>query len=86
MKSSRAVTYVLVGFGCVLLGAILPFLMVMRILNSTLFLNFFSYTISVIGLFLGIIGSSLLVRFRRKKDSEGLLPPPEPPRDRDRDW
>jgi len=86
MKASRAITFILVGFGCVILGAILPFLMVMRILNSTLFLNFFSYTISVIGLFLGIIGASLLVRFRRKKDSEDLLPPVEPPHDRDRDW
>jgi hypothetical protein len=86
MKASRATTFILVGFGCVLLGAILPFLMVMRILNSTLFLNFFSYTISVIGLFLGIIGASLLVRLRRKKDNEDLLPPAEPPHDRDRDW
>jgi len=60
-------------------------LMVMRYLPSTFFLNFFSYTISVVGLFMGIIGAALLVRFRRKKASDEF-PPPEVPRDRDRDW
>ncbi len=86
MRPSRAVTFILVGFVCVLLGAFIPFLMVMQYLKSTFFLNFFSYTISLIGLFLGIIGASLWVRFRRKKDSDSQLPPPEPPHDRDQDW
>jgi len=85
MKPSRAVALILVGFVCVLLGAILPFLMVMQYLKSTFFLNFFSYTISMVGLFMGITGAALLVRIRRRKDNDGY-PPPEIPRDRDRDW
>ena len=68
MKPSRAVVLILVGFVCVLLGAILPFLMVMRILESTFFLNFFSYGASVVGLFLGFIGATLYVRERRGKN------------------
>jgi hypothetical protein len=36
-------------------GCGLPFLMVIRMLESTFFLNFFSWGASVSGLFLGII-------------------------------
>lgn len=45
-----------------LTGTVLPFLMVIRLLPSTFFLNFFSYGISVVGLFIGVIGVSLYVR------------------------
>ena len=57
---------ILIGFLFVLSGVVLPFLMVMKLLPSTFFLNFFSYGISVVGLFLGIIGASLFVRGSRK--------------------
>jgi hypothetical protein len=57
---------ILVGFVLVLLGAIVPFLMVMGILQSSFFLNFFSYISSVLGLFLGIIGASMVIRQNRK--------------------
>jgi len=57
---------ILVGFVLVLLGAIVPFLMVMGILRSSFFLNFFSYISSVLGLFLGIIGASMVIRQNRK--------------------
>jgi hypothetical protein len=39
-----------------LLGIILPFLMVIQVLESTFFLNFFSWGASVAGLALGTIG------------------------------
>ncbi len=57
----------LIGVGGVLvfLGALLPFLMVMRLLPSTFFLNFFSYAASVSGLFLGLLGIAIYVRIHR---------------------
>jgi hypothetical protein len=57
---------ILIGFLLVMAGMILPFLMVIHLLPSTFFLNFFSYGASLTGLFLGIIGASLYVRGSRK--------------------
>lgn len=57
---------ILIGFLLVVLGMVLPFLMVIRMIPSTFFLNFFSYGISLIGLFLGIIGASQYVGRRGK--------------------
>lgn len=85
MRTIRGEYLILIGFVLVLLGAILPFLMVMKILTSTFFLNFFSYTASVAGLFMGVAGVSFLVRYRRNKD-RGILPPMEPPPDQNQDW
>jgi hypothetical protein len=56
-----------IGFLLVLAGAVLPFLMVMRILESTFFLNFFSYAASVAGLMLGLIGTALYTSRRRRE-------------------
>jgi hypothetical protein len=39
-----------------LLGMILPFLIVIRVLESTFFLNFFAWGASVSGLTLGLMG------------------------------
>ncbi len=85
MRTIRGEYLIVIGFVMVLLGAILPFLMVMQILKSTIFLNFFSYTVSVAGLFMGIIGSAYLVRYHRNKNKE-IPPPMEPPSDRYHDW
>jgi LPXTG-motif cell wall-anchored protein len=85
MKTIRGEYLILIGFVMVLLGAILPFLMVMRIITSTFFLNFFSYGMSMVGLFLGLIGSAFFVRYRRKKNKE-ILEPPETPSDEHQDW
>ena len=57
---------ILIGFLFVVLGMVLPFLMVIRVIPSTFFLNFLSYGISLTGLFLGIIGASSYVQNRRK--------------------
>ncbi len=59
---------ILLGLVLVVLGVVLPFLMVMHILTSTFFLNFFSYTASLLGLMLGLIGSASYVRERKRKD------------------
>jgi hypothetical protein len=58
---------ILIGFILSMMGVIFPFLMVIQVLPSTFFLNFFSYIASVMGLFLGIIGASRYVRANRKK-------------------
>ena len=53
------------GITLMLLGIILPFLMVIEVLESTFFLNFFSYGVSVAGLALGTIGFALWSRNRK---------------------
>lgn len=52
-----------------LFGCVMPFLMVIKVFESTFFLNFLSYTMSVLGLLLGIVGIAML-RARRKKNSD----------------
>jgi hypothetical protein len=85
MRTIRGGYLILIGFGLVLLGAILPFLMVMHTIKSTLFLNFFSYIASVAGLFLGIVGSVYLVQDRRRKNRD-TAPPMDSPPDDHHEW
>jgi len=54
------------GLILMILGVILPFLILIRVLESTFFLNFFSWGASVGGLFLGIIGVATWVRKRKE--------------------
>lgn len=84
MRTSTGVIYILIGFVMVMLGAILPGLMVMRILESTFFLNFFSYAMSVAGLFMGIIGCANFVRYHRKRN-KNIPEPPDPLTHNDQD-
>ena len=58
---------ILIGFVLVTLGMVLPFLMVMQVVESTFFMNFFSFGASVSGIFLGIIGGAMYVRQSQKK-------------------
>jgi hypothetical protein len=63
-------TTIFIGFVLVFLGFLLPLLMVAKVLESTYFLNFFSFFASLIGLFLGLIGSAQMAaeaRHRRDK-------------------
>jgi len=53
------------GVILMLLGIILPFLMVIKVLESTFFLNFFAWGASVAGLALGTIGFAMYSRGRR---------------------
>lgn len=85
MRTIRGEYLILIGFGLVLIGAILPFLMIMHTIKSTLFLNFFSYIVSVAGLFLGIVGSAYLVQDRRRKNRD-IPPPMDLPPDDHHDW
>ena len=57
----------LLGLGIILmlLGIILPFLMVIHVLPSTFFLNFFSWGASVAGLSFGTIGFAMYSRGKK---------------------
>jgi hypothetical protein len=48
------------------LGIVLPFLMVIQVLESTFFLNFFSWGASVAGLAFGTIGFALWSRGKKE--------------------
>lgn len=52
---------IVVGFFLVLIGAVLPFLMMIRTVDSTFFLNAVAFMASVIGMFLGVIGAAQYV-------------------------
>lgn len=54
------------GVVLMLLGIALPFLMVIQVLESTFFLNFFAWGASVAGLALGTIGFALWSRGRKE--------------------
>jgi len=63
MNSPRLLLFL--GLFLMLLGIALPFLMVIKVFESTFFLNFFSYTISTIGLIVGVVGAVYYVRLRK---------------------
>ena len=46
----------LLGFIMLVVGFVLPFVMVLRIVEPTLFLNFFAYLVSLFGLIIGFVG------------------------------
>jgi len=54
------------GLILMVLGIVIPFLILIRALESTFCLNFFSWGASVGGLFLGIIGVATWVRKRKE--------------------
>jgi hypothetical protein len=64
MNSSRFLLSL--GIVLMLLGVILPFLMVIHVLASTFFLNFFSWGASVAGLAFGTIGFATYARNRKE--------------------
>jgi hypothetical protein len=65
MKHFTPKRLMFLGFLCVLMGVVFPFLMVMQVLESTLFLNFFSFIISLVGIIIGVIGSAYYYRTNR---------------------
>lgn len=66
MKYLTPMRIILIGLLLVVLGVVFPFLMVMGVLKSTFFLNFFSFIISLIGIIIGVLGSAYYVRINRK--------------------
>lgn len=56
------------GFLMVLYGMVMPFLMVMHIVEATFFLSITSYAATFTGLLFGIIGIATYTRERRNRD------------------
>lgn len=62
---------IVIAIGMMLFGCIMPFLMAIQVVESTLFLNFLSFGLSTLGLFLGVAGvSALRVRQNKRPDDE----------------
>ena len=53
-------------------GAVLPFLMVIKVLGASLLLSILSYVASVSGLFLGLVALSGLVGQQQREDEDPL--------------
>lgn len=51
-------------------GVIMPFLMVIHLIESTFFLNFLSYGASMLGLLLGIVSVAMQNVGQNKKDNK----------------
>lgn len=57
---------IFLGAALLMLGVLLPLLMVIKILPSTFWLNFLSYTASVVGMFVGLIGALTFARNKKR--------------------
>jgi hypothetical protein len=57
---------ILVGFLLVLAGAAIPWLIILKVIPSTLALNFISFAASLVGLMLGIAGTAYIVSSRKR--------------------
>ena len=64
------VQLMLIGFAMLVIGFILPFLMVLHIIESTLLLGFVAYLTSFLGLIIGLIGVVMRGRIGRRDDDE----------------
>jgi hypothetical protein len=58
------------GFILLVIGFLLPFLMVLQFLESTLWLNFVAYLTSFFGLIIGLIGIVTYAQVREKDKDE----------------
>jgi hypothetical protein len=64
----RANRLIVIGFFLALAGAVVPFLIVIRLLPSTFLLNFLAFAASITGVFLGVIGVAVYVGEQRRQD------------------
>jgi hypothetical protein len=62
---SDSKTLIWVGGIAVLLGCVLPFLMVLKYLPSTYFLNFLSYVFQLVGMTTSTVGAFSIVKRRQ---------------------
>ncbi len=60
---------IFVGFGLLLLGFVLPVLMIIDVISTTLWLSILSHGASVSGLMLGLFGAAMVSKVEEKKDA-----------------
>jgi hypothetical protein len=65
MRELQPLELIAVGFFLVLFGCTVPFLMVVRVIETSFFLSFLSYAASVAGMLLGLVGAATYVRRSR---------------------
>jgi|PlaIllAssembly_1097288.scaffolds.fasta_scaffold1245085_2 hypothetical protein len=70
MKQLSSVQMMGAGFILLVIGFLLPFLMVLQFLESTLWLNFVAYLTSFFGLIIGLIGIVTYAQVREKDKDE----------------
>jgi membrane associated rhomboid family serine protease len=66
MIEEKPRTLLFIALGLLLFGWVMPFLMVIHLVESTFFLNFLSWGASVGGLYLGVMAVAGLVRRQKK--------------------
>lgn len=64
MRVSTPVRLIAIALVLLLVGALLPFLMVIRVVQPSFALSFLSYAASLIGLIMGLIGVAQYGRHR----------------------
>lgn len=57
--------FLIIGFVLVSIGAVLPYLIVFGVLESTFLLNFIAFTASAAGVIVGIIGAAFYAKGKR---------------------
>lgn len=57
---------ILLGGFLLVLGVVFPLLMVIKVIESTFALNFISYTLSLVGTVIGIIGTAFYAGGKRR--------------------
>lgn len=62
MKQMAPIKLIALGVILLIIGFLLPFLMVIRVLEPSFFLSFLSYASSLVGLILGLLGAIQLKR------------------------
>lgn len=62
MIGQNPIKLLILGFFLVLFGFLAPLLMVIEAVKASLFLSFLSYSASVTGFLLGILGAAMYVR------------------------
>jgi len=67
MRFFTPIRMIILGLILLVAGIILPLLMVVKVVESTFFLNFLSYGMSMVGSVIGIAGAAFFIRFNRKR-------------------
>lgn len=57
---------ILIGSALLVLGVLIPLLMVLKLIPSSLWLSFLSYAGSVVGMFMGFIGALTYTKYKKK--------------------